>query len=243
MLPVPALQGEHLPLKPRTIAIDGPAASGKTTVGDLLAQELGHLHFDTGVMYRAVTLAALERGTPIEDEPAVTRLAETLRIDVTPPAIDDGRRYTVQVDGTDVTWAIRATNVDANVSKVSAYRGVRSALVPQQRRVAARGPVVMIGRDIATVVLPDADLKVYLDATVEERAHRRWRELLARGRPADCRDVLAAMERRDDIDSHREVSPLRVADDAVVVDTTHLSIEEVVDRLRVLVEERGCRPA
>ncbi|MFQ6100211.1 MAG: (d)CMP kinase [Anaerolineae bacterium] len=217
--------------------MDGPAASGKSTIGELLARRLGYLYFDTGVMYRAVTWAALSRGIPIADEAAVTALAERLDIDVIPPTVDDGRQYTVLADGVDVTWAIRTPEVDANVSPVSAYGGVRLALVPQQRRVAAGGPVVMVGRDIGTVVLPDADLKIYLDASVEERARRRWRELRTRGEEADYEAVLAAMHRRDEIDSNREVSPLCAAEDAIVVDTTNLSIEEVLARVERLVEQ------
>jgi cytidylate kinase len=227
-------------LKPSTIAIDGPAASGKSTIGELLAQRLGYLYFDTGVMYRAVTWAALERGIPIQDEAAVTALAEQLRIDVLPPKTDDGRQYTVLADGVDVTWAVRTPEVDAHVSPVSAYPGVRRALVAQQRRVAAGGRVVMVGRDITTVVLPDADLKLYLDASVEERARRRWREVRARGKETRYEAVLASMRRRDEIDSQRAVAPLRVADDAIVVDTTDLSIEEVLAQTERLVEERGC---
>lgn len=227
-------------MKPSTITIDGPVASGKSTIGELLARRLGYLYFDTGAMYRAVTWAALERGTPIEDEPAVTALAEQLRIDVTPSSVDDGRQYTVLADGVDVTWAIRTPEVDANVSPVSAYPGVRRALVAQQRRIGQRGRVVMVGRDIGTVVLPDADLKIYLDASVEERARRRWREMGARGEEANYKAVLASMRRRDEIDSHREVSPLCVAEDAVVVDTTDLSIEEVLAEVERLIEERGC---
>lgn len=227
-------------MKPSTIAIDGPVASGKSTISELLARRLGYLYLDTGAMYRAVTWAALERGISIGDEVAVTALAEQLRIDITPPTVDDGRQYTVLADGVDVTWAIRTPQVDANVSPVSAYPGVRRALVAQQRRVAAGGRVVMVGRDIGTVVLPDADLKIYLDASVEERARRRWRELRARGEEADYEGVLASMRRRDEIDSHRAVSPLRVAEDAVVVDTTDLSIEEVLAEVERLVEERGC---
>lgn len=223
-------------MRPSTIAIDGPAASGKSTVAELLAHRLGYLYFDTGVMYRAVTWAALLRGIPIEDEPAVTLLAEQLRIDVTPPTADDGRQYTVLADGVDVTWAIRTPEVDANVSPVSAYPGVRRALVAQQRRVAAGGRVVMVGRDIGTVVLPDADFKLYLDASVEERARRRWREVRARGEEADYEGVLVSMRRRDRIDSNREVAPLCVAEDAVVVDTTDLSIEEVLAEVERLVE-------
>jgi len=229
-------------LKPCTIAIDGPASSGKSTIGELLARRLGYLYFDTGVMYRAVTWAALDRNVPIEDEAAVTTLAEQLGIQVAPPTLDDGRQYTVMADGTDITWAIRTPEVDGNVSPVSAYPGVRRALVAQQRQVAAQGPVVMVGRDIGTVVLPDADLKIYLDASVEERARRRWLEERARALDADYGTVLASMRRRDEIDSHREVSPLRAAEDAVVVDTTELSIEEVLAEIEQLVEGWECRP-
>ncbi|MBC8254763.1 MAG: (d)CMP kinase [Ardenticatenia bacterium] len=223
-------------MKPSTIAIDGPAASGKSTVGELLAQRLGYLYFDTGVMYRAVTWAALERTIPIEDEPAVTALAERLRIDVTSPTVDDGRQYTVLADGVDVTWTIRTPEVDAHVSPVSAYPGVRRALVAQQRRVATGGRVVMVGRDIGTVVLPDADLKLYLDASVEERARRRWREVRARGKETGHEKVLASMRRRDEIDSSRADSPLRVAEDAIVVDTTDLNIERMLAEVGRLVE-------
>ncbi|MDY6874669.1 MAG: (d)CMP kinase [Chloroflexota bacterium] len=223
-------------MKPSTIAIDGPAASGKSTIAELLAQRLGYLYFDTGVMYRAVTWAALSRSILIEDEPAVTSLAERLDIDVTPPTADDGRQYTVLADGVDVTWAIRTPEVDANVSPVSAYPGVRRALVAQQRRVAAGRQVVMVGRDIGTVVLPNADLKLYLDASVEERARRRWLEVRERGEEAECEVVLASMRRRDEIDSHRAASPLRVADGAIVVDTTDLGVEEVLAEVERLVE-------
>ncbi len=226
-------------MKPSAIAIDGPASSGKSTVGELLARRLGYLYFDTGVMYRAVTWTALERGITIEDEAAVTALAERLHVDVVPPTLDDGRQYTVLADGVDVTWAIRTPEVDANVSPVSAYAGVRKALVRQQRRIAAGGRVVMVGRDIGTVVLPDAEVKIYLDAGVEERARRRWLEVRARGEEADCEVVLASMRRRDEIDSHREVSPLRAAEDAVVVDTTELSVEEMLAAVGRLVEGEG----
>jgi len=227
-------------LKPSTIAIDGPASSGKSTIGELLAQRLGYLYFDTGVMYRAVTWAALERSILIADEPAVTALAEQLDIDVIPPTLDDGRQYTVLADGADVTWAIRTLEVNGNVSFVSAYPGVRRALVRQQRRVAAEGPVVMVGRDIGTIVLPEADLKIYLDASVEERARRRWREERARGGEADYEMVLASMRRRDEIDSNRKASPLRVAEGAVILDTTDLSIEEVLAEAEQLIEGREC---
>jgi CMP/dCMP kinase len=224
-----------------TIAIDGPAASGKSTVGELLARRLSHLYFDTGVMYRAVTWAALERDIPIEDEAAVTEMAERLHIDVTDPTVADGRQYTVLADGVDITWKIRTPAVDANVSTVSAYPGVRQALVLQQRRVAAKEPVVMVGRDIGTVVLPDADLKIYLDASVEERARRRWQEVREREEEANYEAVLDSMRRRDEIDSTREASPLSVAEDAVVIGTTDLNIEEVMLAVVKLVEEKDVR--
>ncbi|HEC34069.1 MAG TPA: (d)CMP kinase [Chloroflexi bacterium] len=223
-------------MRPSTITIDGPAASGKSTIGELLARRLDYLYFDTGVMYRAVTWSALKRGRPLEDEEAITTLAKALRIDVLPPTVEDGRQYTVLADGEDVTWEIRRPEVDASVSLVSTYGGVREEMVRQQRRVAAVGRIVMVGRDIGTVVLPEADLKIYLDATVEERARRRCRELLERGETADYEEVLAMMRRRDEIDSHRAISPLRVPDGAVVVDTTDLSIEEVLERVMELVK-------
>ena len=213
---------------PSTITIDGPVASGKSTIGYLLAQKLGYLYLDTGAMYRAVTWAALTRGVSVEDEAAVTALAEGLHIDITQPTVDDGRQYTVLADGEDVTWDIRRPEVDANVSVVSAYPGVRRAMVVQQRRIAAAGRVVMVGRDIGSVVLPDADLKLYLDATSQERARRRWLERQARGESVTYEEVLAMMLRRDEIDSHRAVSPLRVPDGAVVIDTTGLTIDEVL---------------
>ena len=213
---------------PSTITIDGPVASGKSTIGYLLAQKLGYLYLDTGAMYRAVTWAALTRGVSVEDEAAVTALAEELHIDITRPTVDDGRQYTVLADGEDVTWDIRRPEVDANVSVVSAYPGVRRAMVVQQRRIAAAGRVVMVGRDIGSVVLPDADLKLYLDATSQERARRRWLERQARGESVTYEEVLAMMLRRDEIDSHRAVSPLRVPDGAVVIDTTGLTIDEVL---------------
>ena len=220
--------------KPSRIAIDGPAASGKSTIGNLLAQRLGYLYFDTGVMYRAVTWVALQRGVPIDDEGAVTRLAQELEIDVTRPTVADGRQYTVLVDGVDVTWEIRRPEVDSNVSPVSAYPGVRAALITMQRRIAAAGQVVMVGRDIGTVVMPDADLKIYLDAAVEERARRRYCEAVARGEPANLREVLRMMRRRDAIDSTRAAAPLRAAPDAVVIDTTCMSIDEVMGTIEAL---------
>jgi cytidylate kinase len=224
-------------LKASTITIDGPAASGKSTVGALVAYALKYLYFDTGVMYRAVTWVALQSHVPLEDEAAVTTLAQQLHIDVLPPTEEDGRQYTVLADGEDVTWAIRRPEVDANVSLVSTYGGVREAMVRQQRRVATGGRIVMVGRDIGTVVLPDADRKIYLDASVEERARRRWQQLHDRGEDADYDRVLALMRRRDRIDSSRRIAPLRVPENATVIDTTRLGIEDVVDQVLASLKE------
>jgi cytidylate kinase len=226
---------EGIGMIPSIIAIDGPAASGKSTIGALLAEKLGYIYFDTGVMYRAVTWAALERGTDIGDETSITRLAEQVRIDVLAPTAEDGRQYTVMCDGCDVTWAIRTPEVDRAVSPVSAYPGVRAAMTAQQRRIGLAGHVVMVGRDIGTVVLPEADLKIYLDASAEERACRRLSECLARGETTGFEDVLAAMTRRDQIDSGRATAPLRPAEDAVIVDSTYLDIAGVMQVVEKLV--------
>jgi cytidylate kinase len=223
--------------RPSVIAIDGAAASGKSTVGGILARRLGYMYFDTGIMYRAVTWAALERGIPIDDETAVTALAESLVIEVTPPTQDDGRQYDVYVDRQDATWSIRQPAVDAAVSPVSAYRGVRRALTEQQRRIAAKGCIVMVGRDIGTVVLPDADLKLYMQASVEERARRRYQECQARGENVTYQEVLVSMHRRDRIDSQRTYAPLRPADDAVIIDTDGLDIDEVMVQIEPLLSD------
>jgi len=223
-----------LPL-PSIIAIDGPAASGKSTIGNLLAERLNYVYFDTGVMYRAVTWLALVRGIPIEDGAAISKLAETMHIEVMRPTANDGRQYTVLVDGQDVTWLLRRPEVDRGVSPVSAYAHVRRALTAQQRRLGLKGRIVMVGRDIGTVVLPEAHLKIYLDATVEERACRRCQELQARNAPLAYHEVLTAMKRRDAIDSSRELAPLRPASDAHVLDTTQLDIEQVLAQVEAWV--------
>lgn len=219
---------------PSIIAIDGPAASGKSTLGRRLADELGYLFFDTGVMYRAVTWLALSRGVDVSDEAAVTSLAETAQIDVASPSRDDGRACDVLADGVDITWETRRPEVEANVSVVSAYAGVRQALSAQQRRIGLRGKVVMVGRDIGTVVLPEADLKVYLDATAEERAKRRHDEVRARGGTPDYQEILDKVIQRDRIDSTRAVAPLRPADDAVLLDSDQIDADHVFERVKNL---------
>jgi len=221
---------------PSIIAIDGPAASGKSTIGLRLAEALGYIFFDTGVMYRAVTWLALERGIDVHDEAAVTALAEEMHIDVAPASKSDGRACDVLVDGRDITWEARGRKVDANVSIVAAYRGVRRALSQQQRRVGQRGKIVMVGRDIGTVVLPDADLKIYLDATAEERARRRYDEIVARGGSTDYDAILKRVIERDRIDSTRDVAPLKAAEDAVVLDSDKLTADEVFEQILALVK-------
>lgn len=223
--------------KPLIIAIDGPAASGKTTLGCLLARRLEYLFFDSGVMYRAVTWKCLQENVRISDEVAVTAVAERVDIDVCPPSLVDERTCDILVDGHDVTWEIRSPLVDANVSPVSAYPGVRKAMTVQQRRIGLRGNVVMVGRDIGTVVLPEADLKIYLDASLEERAHRRYTEVLARSEQVDYNEILQSLRRRDEIDSTREVAPLRAADDAIVVNSDGMSIRQVYNKVMDMIDE------
>lgn len=211
-----------------TIAIDGPAGSGKSTIGAALARALGYVYFDTGVMYRCVALAALARDIDPEDEAAVSALAQTLRIEVRAPTSDDGRQYTILLDDHDVTWSLRSRDVEAYVSTVAAYPDVRTAMVRQQREAATGANMVMVGRDIGTVVMPAAAVKIYLIASVEERARRRLAELTQRGVNASYDEVLAGVRKRDTVDSQRVTSPLRAADDAVIVDSTGLSIDDVV---------------
>ena len=219
------------------IALDGPASSGKTTLGKKLADHFGYLFFDTGVMYRAVTWAALSRDVPVNDERQVTELAQKVLIDIRPPSQKDGRNSDVWLDGLDVTWEIRRPEVDGNVSVVSAYPGVRKALSLAQRQIGLRGRVVMVGRDIGTVILPEAEVKIYLDASAEERASRRFLESKGRGEPAVYAEILQSLLARDAIDSTREVAPLRPAEDAVILDSDGLDIEQVYVRALQLIEK------
>jgi CMP/dCMP kinase len=221
---------------PSIIAIDGPAASGKSTIGLRLANALDYIFFDTGVMYRAITWLALERGIDVQNEAALTALAEETQIDVAPASKSDGRACDVLVDGRDVTSETRTRRVDANVSIVAAYPGVRKALSRQQRRVGQRGKIVMVGRDIGTVVLPEADLKIYLDATAEERARRRYDEIVARGGKTDYEGILKRVRERDHIDLTRDVAPLKAAEDAVVLDSDKLTADEVFEQILALVK-------
>ena len=222
-------------MTPRTIAIDGPAGAGKSTIGALVAERLGYLFLDTGAMYRAVALAAQRRGIDPDDGEHLATLAREVRVNIGPPTVRDGRAYTVLLDGDDVTWAIRAPDIDRSVSQVARVPGVREALVEQQRALASRGRLVMVGRDIGTVVLPNADRKVFLTASASERAKRREDELRARGQVRPRQELLQEILRRDRLDSEREVAPLRAAEDAIIVHTDGFSVGEALDRVLAVV--------
>jgi cytidylate kinase len=222
--------------KPSTIAIDGPVASGKTAVGGLLALRLAYRFIDTGVMYRAVTWAALRDGVSHEDETEVTALANRIQIEVAYSDTLGGPR--IMVDGREVGGELRSRDVDGWVSLVSSYSGVRRAMVARQRDMAREGRIVMVGRDIGTVVLPDADLKVFLTASSEERARRRYSEMEERGQSPQLEQVMENLLARDDMDSSRADSPLRPGDDAYMLNTNNMGLNEVVDNLIQLMDER-----
>ncbi len=224
---------------PSTITIDGPAAAGKSALAERLAERLGYLYFDTGVLYRAVAYLALQKGVNPADEDGLARLAREADITVCRPTVKDGRQYTVLVEGQDVTWRLRTLDVESIVSPVAAVAGVRQALRQRQRSIGLAGHVVMVGRDIGTVVLPEAELKLYLTASLRERARRRYNEIIARGEPADLCEIFEAMRRRDEIDSCRAVAPLRPADDAVVIDTDDMTIEQELAFVENLIRKRA----
>lgn len=207
------------------IAIDGPAAAGKTTTARLVAERLGYLHVDTGAMYRAMTLKVLLHGIDPHNGEEVERLAEQTEIRLE----RETGSLSVFVDGRDVTEEIRRPEVDRAVSAVSSYRRVREVMVREQRRMGERGGIVLEGRDIGTVVFPGAELKIYLVANVEERARRRKKELEAQGIDTNVEDLVREIVARDDKDSSRALSPLRKADDAIILDTSTMTIDQQVD--------------
>lgn len=215
------------------IALDGPGAAGKTTVGVHLAERLGYRFVDTGLTYRAVTVLALESGADLEDDGVLTRLAMEANLSLRPKC-DGSVLLRIFTDERDLSEAISRPEVDRAVSRVSSVVGVRRELVALQRRFASQGRVVMAGRDIGTEVLPDASLKIYLDASAEERAKRRFEEREKRGDSITYERVLEDLTRRDGLDQGREVSPLTVAEDALRIDTTLLALEDVVDTIERL---------
>lgn len=220
---------------PKIIAVDGPAGSGKSTVSFAVAQQIGYLFVDTGAFYRAITLLALKQHIDVQNTEQVAALARRTRLDMKPDLADDGRQYTLLADGRDITLDIHSPDVDAHVSVVSANPGVREALLDAQRAIAARGGVIMAGRDIGTVVLPDADLKIYIDASLDKRAERRSQQRLRNGEPADLSEIREGLRRRDTIDSQRDVAPLLRAPDAVYLDTSNLTLAQTIDAVYQIV--------
>jgi cytidylate kinase len=214
-------------MKKLIIAIDGPSGAGKGTIARTISGALGYRHIDTGAMYRAVGWKALHQGVPLDDEEAVARIAQEAVLHV-----EGG---VASIDGQDVTRAIRTPEIDRAATAVARLPRVRQALVARQRAMGGAGAIVMEGRDIGTVVFPDADVKVFLDASAEERARRRVNDPAHTGGQTGQAAVAAAIAARDRSDTTRAVSPLAAADEAVRIDTTHLSIEEVVDRVMELV--------
>lgn len=214
---------------PSIIAIDGPASSGKSSISFAVARRLGYLYVDTGAFYRAITFLTLEQKLDITHVAQIIALAQKVHLDITPDQGINDRQYTVLADGRDITADIHSPEVDAHVSQVSAIPGVRAALLDVQRRIASRGQVIMAGRDIGTVVLPHANLKIYIDADLDHRAERRYHQRLANGEPADLDKIREGLKQRDHIDSSREVSPLLRAPDAVYLDTSTMTLDEAIE--------------
>jgi len=228
---------------PVSIAIDGPVASGKSTIGRDLARTLASLYLDTGVMYRGLTFLALERGVDLSDELALTALAQTVNFSFPELGHADAVNPPLLADGQDITARLRGPAVDRHVSAVSSYPGVRAAITRQQQAIARTRSVVMVGRDIGTVVLPGATVKFFVTAGTEERARRRNSERRASGIDERFEDTLADLLRRDHLDSSRAVAPLRQAPDAVLVDTSSLTREQVLEQVLAMVDERLGRHA
>lgn len=221
-------------MKKIVVAIDGPAGAGKSTIAKLVAEKLGYAYIDTGAMYRSVALKFLQTDKEF-DEAFISQLAQTMIIEFKPEASVNR----VFVDGVEVTDAIRSAEVTANVSRVAAIGDVREAMVAQQRRMGESGGVLMDGRDIGTVVFPNAQLKIFLTASVEERALRRYKELVAKGQDVDLAQLKKDIASRDKQDSERAISPLRQAEDALLLDTSDMNIEQVTAKILQLVEEKA----
>jgi len=226
--------GDNAKTKRWIIAIDGPSGAGKSTVAKLLAKRLGYVVLDTGAMYRAVAFRAKQTGLCLEDEESLSRLASSLRVTF----LTRNEELRVLCDGEDITEAIRSPDMSSLASDISKREGVRNALVRMQREMGRVGGVILEGRDIGTVVFPDADVKFYLDADAEERARRRTEELIGKGVKVTFQETLEDVIRRDRSDMTRAISPLRKAKDAVVIDSTHLSAEEVVEKMIHLIHQK-----
>ncbi|MBQ8312041.1 MAG: (d)CMP kinase [Clostridia bacterium] len=219
---------------PLNIAMDGPVGAGKSSIAAEVARRLGILHLDTGAMYRAIGLTALRRGVDVSDENAAVALSRELDISVAHEA--DGQH--TFVNGEDVTGLIRTPEVSMAASSISKYLGVRQGMVALQQKLAAQTPMLVDGRDICLRVLPNATVKIYLTASAEERARRRWLEMQQKGAPDTYEQVLADLKKRDDQDMNREVDPLRPTEDAVIVDSTEMNFEQVVEYILAIVKEK-----
>lgn len=211
------------------VAIDGPGGAGKSTIAKLLAQKLNYIHLDTGAMYRAVTLAALREDIDFDDQDKLIKLAQEINIEF-------DRNGEIFLNGENISEEIRTAEVNKYVSQTAAVKGVRKVLVKKQQKLAQNNKVVMDGRDITTVVLPDAEHKFFLTASLEERARRRFEEVKSKNKDADFEKIKASIARRDKLDSEREHSPLKKAEDAVLVDTTDLNIDQVLDKMITIIE-------
>jgi len=218
-------------LKPQLIAIDGPVAVGKSSVGSLLAIRLGYVFFDTGMMYRAFTWKVIKSGISIEEDQKICQLANTTKFNF---VALQGCYLSPFIDDEDVSSKLLYPEVEAQVSLTSKIAGVRQTLIQEQRRLAQRGKLVMAGRDIGTVVLPWAELKIFLTASTEERAGRRYKELLERGENSSLEIVLSDLKKRDEMDVNRTISPLKPAEDGIIIDTENLTLEQVVDKIYAL---------
>jgi len=218
----------------KIIAIDGPAGSGKSTTARLLASQLGFVYLDTGAMYRAITWFALRNDLPIDDSVTLTTVARRIKIEFE----IDGELNRVYLNGTDITEEIRTPEVTKAVSQVSAHPGVRREMVKRQKEIGKKGNIVAEGRDTTSVVFPDANIKIYLDASIEERARRRLLELSHKGISTTLEEQVKDLQRRDKYDSSREFSPLKKTRDAIVIDTSNLTIEEQVDRIIKLIKTK-----
>jgi cytidylate kinase len=217
-----------------TIAIDGPSGAGKSTVARFLAKRLGYVYIDTGAMYRSVALRVKEKGISPEDELALNQLASSLHITF----ITEGEQTRVCCDGEDITSAIRSPEISRLASYISKQKGVREALVQMQREMGKEGGVILEGRDIGTVVFPDADVKFYLDAKSDERVRRRYHEMVEKGVKVDFKETQEELIQRDHNDMHRIHSPLKKANDALFIDSTHRSVEEVVEEMVHMVKAK-----
>lgn len=221
--------------KKTVVAIDGPAGAGKSTVARHVSRDLGYIYIDTGAMYRAITLKALEFGVSLDDEDALTKLARETNIRLT----YDNHTQVLYLDGRNVSDEIRSPQVTQNVSLVAKVPGVRIEMVELQRQLAKEGGVVMDGRDIGTYVLPDADCKVFLTASAAERARRRSKDMIALGYTVDLAQLEKDIVRRDEIDSTREMAPLSVAPDAVLIDSSTMTFDEVVCKIKECIGVKG----